>query len=171
MGTTSNNYSSGQLIFLVALRWLIGWHFLYEGVVKLWNPGWTSRGYLMDSQGFFSGLFQNLAANPGALRIADFLNVWGLIFIGLALLLGAFARWAAIGGMVMLALFYLSHPPFIGAQYALPSEGSYLFVNKNLIELAALGVVAAFPTSHIVGLSRLWQSSRNKASAPAPAEA
>ena len=29
---------------LVLLRIFIGWHFLYEGVIKAYNPAWTSRG-------------------------------------------------------------------------------------------------------------------------------
>ena len=49
------NYTTTQLFWLVALRVLIGWHFLYEGLVKVVNPNWSSAGYLMDSQGFFSG--------------------------------------------------------------------------------------------------------------------
>ena len=41
---------------LVLLRILIGWHFLYEGVIKAYNPSWTSRGYLLSasiSKAFF----------------------------------------------------------------------------------------------------------------------
>ena len=34
-------------------------------------------------------------------------------------------------------------------------EGSYLLVNKNLIELAALAVLWLFPTGKIIGLDRL----------------
>jgi len=156
------NYSSGQLFSLVVLRMLIGWHFLYEGIVKLWNPGWSARGFLMDSEGLFAGLFESMAANAAVLNVVDFLNVWGLILIGLGLLTGTFARLAAVGGMVLLGFYYLSHPPLIGVEYALPSEGSYLFVNKNLIELFALAVLYVFPTSKIFGLDRIIAKMRNQ---------
>ena len=162
MKAESINYSSGQLFSLVVLRMLIGWHFLYEGIVKLWNPGWSARGYLMDSEGLFAGLFDSMAANPTVLNIVDVLNVWGLILIGLGLLTGTLSRWAALGGMVLLGFYYLSHPPLIGTEYALPSEGSYLFVNKNLIELFALAVLFVFPTSKIFGLDRLIAKMRNQ---------
>ena len=33
-----------------------------------------------------------------------------------------------------------------------PAEGNYFIVNKNLIEIAALGVLAFFPTGQIAGL-------------------
>lgn len=150
-------YSTSQQFVLVGLRFCIGWHFLYEGIVKLWNPNWSAGGYLADSAGMFKKLFYWMAGNSSVLSAVDFLNVWGLVLIGLSLLLGLFTRWALIGGIILLAFYYLSHPPLIGVKYALPSEGSYLFVNKNLIELAALAVLLYFPTSHIIGLDRFIQ--------------
>ncbi|HQK37035.1 MAG TPA: DoxX family membrane protein [Bacteroidales bacterium] len=139
---------------LVLLRLLIGWHFIYEGIVKLLNPNWSSLGYLMDSQGFLAGFFHSLASNPNVLQVVDFLNMYGLIAIGLGLILGCFTRIATIAGIVLLALYYLSHIPFIGASYALPSDGSYLWVDKTLIELVALAVLYVLPTGRHIGLDR-----------------
>ena len=147
-------YGQSQLWLLVILRVAIGWHLLYEGIIKLLNPNWSSVGYLMDSKGWFAGLFQGIASNPGVLEVADFLNVWGLILIGLGLILGLFTRVAVIGGIALLSLYYLSHPPLINATYAIPSEGNYIFVNKNLIELLTLAVLLLFPTEKIVGLDK-----------------
>ncbi|MGH7454304.1 MAG: DoxX subfamily, partial [bacterium] len=42
--------------------------------------------------------------------------------------------------------------PLVGLTYSIPTEGSYLLVNKNLIEMAALIVLALFPTGTIIGL-------------------
>ncbi len=151
----SLNYSKSQLYLLTALRVVIGWHFLYEGLVKLANPDWSSIGFLLDSKGVFSGLFYSLASNPDVLKVVDTLNIAGLTLIGLGLILGSFTRLATIGGIVLLAFYYLSHPPFIGLKYVLPMEGSYLVVNKNLIELIALCVLWVFPTGHILGFDRL----------------
>jgi thiosulfate dehydrogenase [quinone] large subunit len=145
----------------VVLRLLIGWHFLYEGLAKLTNPYWTSAGYLQESKGWFADHFLSLAANPGALTVADHLNQWGLLLIGLALLLGFLVRPAALAGVVMLLLYYLAAPPFPGLEYSIPAEGSYLIVNKILIEMAALLVIIAFPTSRRVGLDRLVFRKRN----------
>lgn len=155
------NYSKPQLWLLVALRMAIGWHLLYEGVVKLINPNWSSMGYLMDSKGWFSGIFHGIASNPNALQIADFLNIWGLILVGLGLITGLMTRYALWGGIALLSLYYLSHPPLINATYAIPSEGNYMFVNKNLIELIALLVILVFPTSRIVGLDRYFVQHKN----------
>lgn len=148
------SYSRGQTLWLVVLRLLIGWHFLYEGLVKILSSGWTAYPYLMDSQGFLSDFFQQTVADPGLLTVSNYINMYGLTLVGLGLILGCFSRIAAIGGVVFLSLFYLSHPPFIGADYMMPTEGSYLWVDKNLIEIGALMVLIYFPTSHIIGLDR-----------------
>jgi thiosulfate dehydrogenase [quinone] large subunit len=148
------NYSGWQLWGLVILRVAIGWHFMYEGFTKLMNPDWSSLGYLMDSRGLFQGIFHSLAAHAGVLNVMDFLNVWGLILIGAGLITGFLTRIAAISGIVLLAFYYLSHPPVIGVTYAIPSEGNYLWVNKNLIELMTLWVLLLFPTWNVVGADR-----------------
>ncbi len=144
-----------QLWALTVLRIAIGWHFLYEGVSKLLNPGWSSIGYLLDANGFLSGLFHSMARNASVLSAVDFLNEWGLTLIGLGLILGCFTRLASYSGLLLLAMYYLSHPPFIGLNYALPSEGNYLIVDKVFIEFFALSVVALFPTGKFIGLDRL----------------
>lgn len=158
----SKNYSKSQLYLLVALRVVIGWHLLYEGIVKLVNPNWSSAGFLLDSQGIFSGFFHSLASNLDLLSIVDTLNIAGLTLIGLGLILGSFTRLATIGGIVLLAFYYLSHPPFVGLKYAMPMEGNYLVVSKNLIELMALCVLLVFPTGTILGLDRINYLIRNK---------
>ena len=77
---------------LVALRLLVGWHFLYEGVIKLQNPYWTSADYLAQSQSFLAGAFHWLAADPARLALVDTLNRWGLVLIGAAYLARARRR-------------------------------------------------------------------------------
>lgn len=147
-------YTNAQLSWLVILRVAIGWHFLYEGLVKLMNPNWSSVGFLLDSGGFMGSFFHSLTTNPGTVNIIDLLNIWGLILIGLGLILGFLERPACIFGIILLATYFLSHPPFVGLKYAVPTEGSYLIVNKNLIELIALAVLFAFPSGRYIGIDR-----------------
>lgn len=148
-------YSQTQLFALVALRVLIGWHFLYEGISKIANPYWSSANYLLESKWIFSGLFTSIVANPAALKIVDFLNEWGQIAIGFGLIAGCFTQVATIAGIILLLLYYVATPPLVGLTYSIPTEGSYLLVNKNLIEMAALIVLLMFPTGKIVGLDVL----------------
>ena len=147
-------YTNTQLSWLVILRVAIGWHFLYEGLVKLMNPNWSSVGFLLDSRGCLESFFHSLTTSPNTVNIIDQLNIWGLILIGLGLILGFLARPACIFGIALLATYYLSHPPFSGLRYAVPSEGSYLIINKNLIELIALAVLFVFPSSRYIGIDR-----------------
>ena len=155
----NSNYSKLQMTALVGLRLLIGWHFLYEGVVKLLNPNWSSMGYLMGSQGFLKGLFQGIGTSPTMVGIADFVTIWAMIAVGVTLIFGFLLKPAAFAGMFLLALFYLAYPPFPGIESSAPTEGSYIIVNKNLIELFALMVVMAFPTAKSYGIERFFVKS------------
>ena len=147
-------YSNAQLSILVILRVIIGWHFLYEGITKIMNPNWTSVGFLLDSKGPLGGIFRSLASNPELVTIIDFMNAWGLAAVGFGLITGLLTATASIAGMVLLSFYYLSHPPFIGVEYVIPSEGSYLVVNKNLIEFFTLWIIYLFPTGKCIGLDR-----------------
>jgi thiosulfate dehydrogenase (quinone) large subunit len=155
---STETYSPGRIVLLVALRVAIGWHFMYEGIAKLLQENWTAYSFLIDSRGIFSGFFRSLANNPAALAITDQMNMWGLTLIGFALIMGIFSRYAKIAGIILLLFYYLAQPPLMMAEYLLPGEGSYLWVNKNLIELLALAVLYVFPTGHIIGIDRLLRN-------------
>ena len=144
-----------QTTALVALQILIGWHFFYEGLAKLLNPYWSSASYLGEAEWWLGGMFRDLAASPSAVAAIDFLNAWGLALIGLALFFGLLTRPALLAGMVLLLVYYIAAPPFPAYSYAIPAEGSYLVVNKVLIEFMAMGVLYAFPTHRLFGLDRL----------------
>ena len=162
--TIESNYSKWQLRSLVILRVLIGWHFLYEGVAKLMKPGWSAAGYLLESKWILAWLFKWMANNPTILSIVNFLNIWGLILVGLGLILGVFTRLASLGGMGLILLYYLCNPPMVGLYYSIPSEGNYLIINKNIVEMAALFALLFFPTGKILGLDYLIAKWRNKKS-------
>ena len=149
------NYSKMQLATLFLLRMLTGWHLLYEGIAKLLNPQWSSLSFLSQSNGILEGFARWVTSNPGVLNTVDFLNTWGLIAIGLGLMLGLFARTAAFFGAALLFVYYLNSPPLAGAEYTLPVDGNYLIVDKTLIESVALCILALFPTSRIIGLDAL----------------
>ena len=160
-----------QVAALVALRMLIGWHFLYEGIAKITNPYWTSAGYLADAKGFLENGALQVAASPTAVTVVDYLNEYGLVLIGLGLLIGFLTRAAMVSGVVLLTLYYVVAPPLPGYAYLTPAEGSYLVVNKVLIEAAALLVLLAFPASREYTLDALLRGMRAERAASQPAEA
>lgn len=150
-----SNYSSWQLFALVAVRALIGWHFLYEGLIKITDPTWSAAPFLRAAHGPFAGFFKSMASNSAILDAVNFCNEWGLVLVGLSLIIGLLSRWACLGGMILLIMYYLSNPPFIGADLS-AAEGSYLLVNKDLIELFTLLLLFFFPTGNIIGLDRFF---------------
>jgi thiosulfate dehydrogenase [quinone] large subunit len=147
------NFSRPQLTSLVVLRLLIGWHFLYEGVTKLFNPYWTAKSYLLTAEGVLQPFFVWLAGESmiGAVNVV---NMVLLIGVGLALMLGTLTRVAAVAGIVLLLMYYLAHPPLHGMSMG-PGTGNFWIVNYNLIEIAALLLLYHFPTNRVFGLAAL----------------
>jgi thiosulfate dehydrogenase [quinone] large subunit len=155
--------TSLQKIALVVVRTLVGWHFLYEGYFKLMRPAWTrdgtlletwsSAGYLRAATGPLADVFHRLAASP-SLPAIDHAVAIGLVLVGLSLILGLFTQAGCVGAMLLLALFYVAQVPTRGLHEA-GNEGAYLFVNKNLVEAAAVLTVFAFRTGRIAGLDLL----------------
>ena len=123
-------------IIITILRMAIGWHFLYEGCIKLLAGNWSAESFLNNTQGFLSGFYHWLAVSPERLMAIDFLNIWGLILIGIALSFGVLARWASLGGILLLTLYYFAYPPF-GASL-LTGDSSVYIVNQLFIEAAML---------------------------------
>ena len=118
---------------LTIIRVAIGWHFLYEGISKLFMENWTSQGYLANATGFLSGFYHWLAGSETLVGVVDFLNIYGLILIGLALFVGIFIRVASAAGILLLVLYYFAYPPFGTSLFGSP-EGHFYIVNRNFIE-------------------------------------
>ncbi len=145
--------SNVQQWAFIVLRIIIGWHLLNEGLVKLTGE-WSAESFLMGSQGLLSKLFQWMASQPAVLEIVNFLNVWGLILIGLGLMLGLFARIAVYSGILLLFFYYIAYPPLHG--------GNDLLVNKGLIELVSLVILAIFPSTLNIGLWSLFKKAKSQ---------
>ena len=139
-------YPKIQTIILVFLRLVVGYHFLFEGMDKLFDPNWTSAGFLLQSNWLFADIFHSLVESSFILAVVDFMNIWGQILIGIGLILGLFSTWAAYAGALLIFFYYIAIPPFIN---------SYTFIDKNLLELFAFLVLAVFPTSQIIGIDLL----------------
>jgi uncharacterized membrane protein YphA (DoxX/SURF4 family) len=71
-------------------------------------------------------------------------------------------RTSAWLGAGFLLLTYLTVPPWPWLPAVGPSEGSYLFVNKNLIELLALCVLATTYSGRWFGLDGVLSAGRSR---------
>lgn len=157
-----------QQTSLVVLRTLIGWHFLYEGYTKLLHPAWgqtgaplppwSSAAYLKAATGPLAPLFHWMGSAPW-IGTLDVVIAVALTAVGLSLMLGLFTQSGCAGAAALLAAFYLAAIPVGGIDAR--AEGTYLLVNKNLIEACAVLVLFAFRTGYIAGLDRLWLRSRS----------
>jgi thiosulfate dehydrogenase [quinone] large subunit len=154
-----------QGVALVVLRTLLGWHFLYEGYYKLVLPGWSAAGtplpvwsaggYLRAATGPLAPAFHALAGSSLAGWI-DMAVPIALVLVGLSLVLGLFTTRGCQGALLLLALFYLAAIPFDGVPRP-GAEGTYLLVNKTLVELGAALVLLTSRTGEIAGLDLLRQ--------------
>jgi thiosulfate dehydrogenase [quinone] large subunit len=153
-----------QQTTLVLLRTLVGWHFLYEGLYKLWSPAWSRQGAPLaawSAAGYLRGAasgplaeaFRGLAGSR-LLAFIDTVMPIALVLVGLSLMLGFFTRAGVVGALGLLTVFYLSSIPTSGTHQP-GAEGAYLLVNKNLVEAAAVLVLLAFDTGRIAGLDLL----------------
>ena len=127
---------------ITVIRAAVGWHFLYEGLIKLFADEWSSASYLNNTFGFLSGFYHWMAASPARLAAVDFLNIWGLILIGLALFLGLCVRWASLFGALLLTLYYFAYPPF--GISLLGSDGTVYIINQLFIEASILTFLFCF---------------------------
>jgi len=152
-----------RLTVITIIRAAIGWHFLYEGLSKLFMENWSAQSYLANATGFLSGFYHWLASGESLVKAIDILNVYGLILIGLALFLGIFIRIASTGGILLLLLYYFAYPPFGTSLFGSP-EGHFYIVNRNFIEaFLLLWFVLSSQTGY--GISLLFRNRKKVAHA------
>jgi uncharacterized membrane protein YphA (DoxX/SURF4 family) len=91
------------------------------------------------------------------LDISDAAVKYGLVAIGGCLIFGVFTRLAAFCGAMLLLSFYLAMPALPYLPESPKSEGHYLYVNKNIIEMIALLALASLQTGRWAGLDGILQ--------------
>lgn len=133
---------SEKLLFL--MRIALGWLFFYAGFMKIITPGWSAAGYLGTAK-TFAGFYAFLAS-PSVLPVINFIVAWGLLLLGLSLILGLFLRLSTVLGAVLMFLFYLPVLtfPYIGKNYFL--------VDDHIIFLLALLILGNAHAGRFWGL-------------------
>ncbi len=98
----------------------------------------------------------------GLIGLLDDMTRWGLLIIGLCLMFGLFSRTAALAGAIFLLLTVLTYPSLPWLPVPPNSEGNYLFISKNVIEMIALFMLACIPSGRWFGLDALLDSIVNR---------
>lgn len=135
-------------ISLFLLRVSLGWVFLYAGLIKIQDPGWSAAGYIKGAK-TFNELYQ-LFALPQYMHYTDLLNEWGLTLIGVALILGIVVRFASYCGILLMLLYYFPVLDF-------PKVGYSYLVDEHIVYILALLVLIAFRAGEIWGLEVLFR--------------
>ncbi|MFA5945654.1 MAG: hypothetical protein WC802_01955 [Patescibacteria group bacterium] len=149
-------YTSEQLVW-VSARFAMGFIFFWAYLDKLFGLGFATAsgkswldgvspttGFLGHSSGWFAGAFQALAGSG----VVDVLFMFGLLLIGLALLLGVGMRVAGWAGALMVLLMWLAKFPPV--QNPIIDEHTVY-----LIVLIGLAVTSTKP-GRIFGLGQAW---------------
>ncbi len=137
-----------QKFWLFLLRISMGWLMFYAGYSKLIKPGWSAVGYMKGAKTFTG--FYNWLMSPGILPVVNFLNEWGLTFLGISLILGVGVRLSATLGGVLMLLYYFP----LGFPY--PSANS-IIVDDHIIYALILFFFAAIRAGRYWGLE-VWCS-------------
>ncbi len=86
---------------------------------------------------------------------SDLATSYCLLFAGMGMLAGCLTRWACLGAALFLGFTYALQPSFPWLPSPPQNEGNYIYVNKNVIEMMALLVLAALPTGNWFGVDSL----------------
>ena|SRR3989338_6336879 len=138
--------SQFQKISLFLLRVSLGWLMLYSGINALTTLGWSAAGYLKSAQ-TFAGFYQWLL-QPDILPAVNFVNEWALTLLGVSLILGAFIRFSAPLGAVLMLLYYF---PILEFPY--PNAHAFI-VDEHIIYAVALLVLASLRAGDFWGLGK-----------------
>ncbi|KTG19486.1 DoxX family protein [Haloferax profundi] len=141
---------------LFIMRIVMGWTLFQGGVTKLVtyldadpSNNWTAAGFLANAippGNPFMGLWASMAGNP----LIDQLNMWGLTLTGLALILGAFVRFSAFWGTIMM-LFYWAAALEGGLLAGLPLAHGWV-VDDHIVYAVLLFGLGAFGAGRILGV-------------------
>ena len=166
---SKNNVSHIVPWLFTIIRISIGWHFLYEGIAKIMAGTWSSAPYLAGSRWILAPFFHSMTESAALIGFIDFINIWGMVLVGAGLIFGLFTRWASAGGALMLLFYFVAYPPIPGYTVGVPVEGSYLWVNKNLIEFFVLVAYSFLSADYQFSLDRLFNRwKEEKARKPVP---
>jgi thiosulfate dehydrogenase [quinone] large subunit len=132
-----------QNVPIFLLRISFGWMFLYAGVTKILDPAWSAAGYIGGAS-TFAGFYQWMLS-PAILPAINFLNEWGLLLLGLALILGLFVRLSSFLGIVLMLLYYFA------LSFPFPNAHS-LIVDEHVIYVAGLLVLLSTHAGKFWGL-------------------
>ncbi|WP_149825688.1 DoxX family membrane protein [Streptomyces tailanensis] len=166
VSAAADTHSARAYVF-ASLRLLTGFVFLWAFLDKTFGLGYATRsgkGWIdggSPTKGFLSGV----AAGPMESTFhswagdawADWLFMFGLLWIGVALIAGVALRFAAVAGTLMMALMWVAEwPPAQHLSGGSPSMSTNPFAEYHLVYAVVLIALAAVSAGDTLGLGRVW---------------
>lgn len=111
------------------------------------NGGSPTKGFLGGTKGTFQSFFHSIAGNV----VTDWLFMLGLLFIGVALILGIGMRIAAVSGVLMMLLMWAA------ATIGVPSISNPI-IDDHIVYAAVLIGLALVGAGKVLGLGKYWAS-------------
>ena len=141
-----------QKISMFVLRLGLGFLMFYAGISKVLTPDWSAVGYLGNAQTFTG--FYEWFTQPSILPVIDFMNQWGLLLLGVSLILGAFVTLSSSLGILLMVLYYF---PTMDFPYV---NTHYFLVDYHIVYILILVMFIAFKVGRIWGLDVLLPKSK-----------
>jgi thiosulfate dehydrogenase (quinone) large subunit len=133
-----------QRIIIFLFRISMGWVFLGAALRQIPNPDWSAAGFMSNSPNL-TWFFQTMS-EPPFIGLINFIIPWAHLLLGIALILGIFMRLSAIGGGLLMFLYYIPRFDF-------PS----VIVEYHLVYTGILVYLALVRAGQIYGIEN-WVS-------------
>ena len=135
--------------FVLALRLMMGYAFLYSGWTKIVAAEpFDAKGYLLfavpETGTPLVGLFTWMGNTPWVVEFVNIAVPYGEFLIGLGLIVGAMVRLAAFFGALMMLLFYFGN-----------WSVEHGVINGDFAYMLVFLAIAAFGAGRIIGLDAL----------------
>ncbi len=137
-----------QLIFLFRIS--LGWILLYAGISKVMKPDWSAEAFLNNAK-TFPGLYEWFAS-PAVLPFTNFLNEWGQIILGVAIILGIAMTISSLLAALMMLLYYF--PVLV---FPMAGPNSYI-IDQHIIFALGFLLLAALKAGDHYGLGKQWSN-------------
>lgn len=163
--------TNSRALGILAFRLTIGWVFLFAGIEKLFLSGhafdagkFLQFGTLGTAAGAADGaivnpthqLWVDLAGNPAAMNVVNFLVPFGQVAIGVALILGLATRFAGVMGALMMAFIGIASWDFANG-----------VVNYHVVLVISSLILAVIAAGEVYGVDAVVDESPIIKRAPA----
>lgn len=138
-------FSKESRFIVFLLRLFLGILIFYAGITKVLDPKWSATGFLTGQATY--GPFKEAFLVFANSRLVDFLVMWGLTLIGIALIIGLFVRLASFFGIILMILFYLPRLP--------PAPPSW-YVEEHIIYATVFLLLVFTKSSRLLGLEKAF---------------